>query len=260
MSAVKNIIEQIIDKFPNNSTITVEQIIEISNGEIDRIDIVNVFSCMEEEELGVFWRGRRGKQSRFVKGARRVSPAVNKVQLDNLREYIKTKVEKGNAVLVSYEDCFEKAGDDPDLASELEQYKDHVDGAWFFGGKISKAVDALKILQEEGLGTFVIGRRGKFSRFIYGVSKEELKAKPKGMILSNDIENVEKPVSINVEYENPGYNIVRGLILPAKFSGNYKTLGEVIEAANISVDIEEVAEQIKKNNYYPIDAGEENVQ
>ena len=238
---VKEIVSEIVSAFPENGEVEVDLIEKAKNYEIDRIDIVAALKEMEAEGYGVFWKGRRGKKTRFIKGAKRVPASVDQIALGLLRDEVSTKP-KDHVILVSLDECIEKAEDDEDSLKELEQYKCHVDAAHFFGGKVAKAVDALKVLQDEGLGVFIIGRRGKLSRFVCGITKDEMKNKPKGIMLKAAI--VEKVT------DTKSFNVINGVIFKAP-DGKYPTIKDAMEGANIeNISVDIISAEVDKYGYF----------
>jgi hypothetical protein len=238
MVTVKQIVEGIIAEFENKAEIEVQYIVEMNEEKIDRSDIVKAFQQMEEEGVGTFMKGRRGKPSRFVKGMTRAKNPINKEALDALREEIQ-KLNHGDAMLASLIDCEEKAETEEQLC-ELEEFKGKSHAAQFFDDNTAKAVDALKILQKEGLGSFIIGRRGKFSRFIKGVSKDELQSRPKGL--------VPKEESI-IEERDPKYEVVRNIILRTFDEGKFDNLHDAMIEADVD-DLEKVKDSIQRLGYF----------
>jgi hypothetical protein len=245
---VRQVVEEIVRAFPDNGEVDVDLIESAKNFEIDRIDIVAALKEMEEEGLGVFWKGRRGRKTRFIKGAKRIPADIDQLALSLLREEVLTKP-KDYIILVSFDECAEKlstmdSSDCEDILIDLDQYKDRIDAVHFFGGKVTKAVDALKALQDEGLGVFCIGRRGKFSRFICGTNKEEMKNKPKGIALKTSV--IEKDSNIK------SFNVINGVIFKAlEGNGKFPTIKEAIDVArieNISLDI--ISAEVDKYGYF----------
>lgn len=235
---VKQIVEDIVSNFENKSEIEVQYIVELNENKIDRGDIVRAFQQMEDEGLGVFMKGRRGKPSRFVKGMTRTKNHINKEFLDNLREEV-IKLNNGEVMLASFTDCEEKA-DTREQLLELESFQNKCHAAQFFDDNTAKAVDALKVLQQEGLGSFIIGRRGKFSRFVKGVSKDELQARPKGL--------VPKEESI-IEERDPKYEVVNNIILRTFDEGEFDNLNDAMNKINVN-DFDEVNNSINKLGYF----------
>lgn len=235
---VKQIVGEIVASF-KGSEIEVEYIEKAKNDEIERSQIVNALKELEADGLGVFMVGRRKKSSRFIKGVKRAQNIINKDSLDKLREEI-NKLSQGDVMLASFNDAKERANEDQ--LAELEDYKDKICASQFFNDNTAKAVDALKLLQEEGLGSFVIGRRGKFSRFVKGVSKDELQTRPKGLIPVEDF---------IIEERNPKYNVIHNLILRTYDSGEFDNLHEAMNKLNIE-DSQEVESSINKLGYYQV--------
>jgi len=235
---VKQIVEEIVAGFDNKSEIEVQYIVDLNEDKIDRADIVKAFQQMEEEGVGTFMKGRRGKPSRFVKGMTRAKNPINKESLDRLREEI-DKLNQGEVMLASFTDCEEKA-ETEEQKYELEEFENKPHAAQFFDGNTAKAVDALKVLQKEGLGSFIIGRRGKFSRFVKGVSKDELQARPKGL--------VPKEESV-IEERDPKYEVVHNIILRTFDEGTYDNLHDAMIEANVD-DVEAVKNSILELGYF----------
>jgi hypothetical protein len=231
---VREIVEGIINE-NENTEVDVDFLEEVTE-KIDRVDIVEALKQMEDEGLGIFMKGRRGKKSRFVKGVQRAKNILNKESLDNLREAIKNLNDQ-DVMLASFPDCEEKATEDQ--IDELGEYRGKPYASQFFNDNTSKAVEALKLLQREGLGSFLIGRRGKFSRFVKGVSKDELQNRPKGIIPKESI----------VEERDPKYMVVHNIILKNYDEGEFDSLPEAMNSLGVD-DESLVKESINKLGYY----------
>jgi len=235
---VKQIVEDIVDKFNNKAEIEVQHIFELNGNKIDRADIVKAFQQMEEEGIGTFMKGRRGKPSRFIKGMARTKNNINKESLNNLKEELK-KLNTGEAMLVSFIDCKEKSNTEEQLC-DLESFEEKPCAAQFFDNNIIKTVDALKMLQQEGFGSFIIGRRGKFSRFVKGVSKEELQTRPKGLVPKEDL---------IIEEREPKYEIINNIILRTFDDGKFDNLNDAMNEINVD-DFEKVKNSINELGYF----------
>lgn len=123
--------------------VPIDEIIEEFGTKLTRIDVLAALRELENDKIGVLAVGRRGKQTRFIKGATRVRAQINESAMTNLRETVDGLK---NGEILSLE-----------TAEELFDNK-------------NQTLDALKILQEEGVGRFYIGRRGGESRFVKGVN------------------------------------------------------------------------------------------
>jgi len=229
---VKQIVVDIIDNIPNKSEIEVDNLIEIKNNEIDRVDIIRALQEMEKEELGVFIKGRRGKKSRFVKGMVRTFTPISEESLSLLKEEV-SQLNQGDVMLASLSYCKKNASEEQ--LTELKEFEDKADASKFFNDNILKAIDALKILETKNFGTFIIGRRGKFSRFIKGISKDELQNRPKGLAVSE-----EKIIK---------YSIISNVILRTFDEGQFDNLHDAMVTLNVD-DVDAVQKSIKVLGYY----------
>lgn len=157
-TTVKEIIEKVIMSSPEDD-VEVDTIIE-QFPEFDRIDIVSAMKMLELEKVGVLIVGRRKKKSRFRRGYMRLPTNLDKESLELLRNCILT-LDKGTEFPLDGSGSFSRN------ATE------------FFHGNKNHAVEALKLLETEGLGVFLIGRRKLFSRFIKGICRDDLLNKTK---------------------------------------------------------------------------------
>jgi len=233
---VKEIVQDIVSEFPADGEIDVEHVMEFNDG-IERIDVVNAMKALEFEGQGILWKGRRGKKTRFIKGAKRTIVEIDKEDLQQFEEHMDTMA-KGDTILVSFDECEKRLKDDPELKEELEKYRGQKDVSFFFG-KTTSAVDALKHLQHENRGTFIIGRRGKFSRFIVGMSKQDLIAKPKGLILTN-IEEEQKPVR---------YDIKNNVIFKT-YDGQFISIKDAINELGTEISEELIAKELDDCGFF----------
>ncbi|MFZ4768636.1 MAG: hypothetical protein ACOYLO_00550 [Ferruginibacter sp.] len=224
-----NEVKVMIENFIRNSKqqeILVEDIFdeyEDFDPERNRIDVLMALRMLEQEKLGVLAVGRRGKKTRFIKGAIRVKSNIDENKLNNLKEVIGSMID--NQILLLEEDG--------NLTIDTVQV--------YTGDKRTTTIDYLKTLEEEGLGTFIIGRRGGMSRFIKGAAKNS--AKNKTFVIAAPIEQVQKT-----------FNIINDVIFQHE-NGKYQTISEILEATGFIYDQEKIQiiqTDLDKLGYYSI--------
>ena len=157
---VRVLVEDLISAYPEGAQIPiddVEEALRASGKNIDRADIYNALKEIQNTtNAGVLVLGRRQKPTRFCKGYIRTTQKLDETAMNTLKTEM-SNIQKGN-----------------------EMPLDKVET--IFGDR-SKAIEALRVMENDGLGVFLIGRRGGSSRFVVGVCRDELTAKSKAVII-----------------------------------------------------------------------------
>jgi len=260
---VKNIIQELVQNAVE-SEISVE-FVEEHFPEFDRVDIVAALRQMEGDGLGVLAVGRRGKKTRFIKGGERIIGDLDVQKLEMLKGFIASMQDNEELVL-------DKRDKETVLTvNGIELYTDK-NRTWI--------IDYLRILEQIGLGMFLIGRRSGKSRFIKGASRKDNKLKCfipakklEGFIINKIERTAEnaadcleiKEVSIfdkkpaDAPKRAPGgckFNFVNNVVFKmlADDTQGYDTVEEVMRAAKLenSCDVEYVKEQLSKFGYFSI--------
>jgi len=227
---VRTLVEEIIEAYPVGAQIPVDDIedsLRANGKDIEHADIYNALREIQNTtDKGVLVLGRRQKPTRFCKGFMRVSPTLNQTDLTTLRADIMA-VEKG---------------------------KDYpLDKAEAIFNDRAKAIEALRSLETEGLGVFLIGRRGGTSRFTVGISRDEMSNKSKAVIMpSHKLASPKTgpfadPPTLSNEASNPKpelkYQYMNNLIFKTPF-GSHDTIESVLEMIGYAGDR---VEHIKQN-------------
>jgi len=239
---VKSIVEKLIQESKSDD-VEVDSVME-QYPEFDRVDIVNAMKALQQDNLGVLVVGRRNKKTRFRKGYMRVPVGLNQTSLDQLRNCIST---------------LKHATEFP-----LEDGHGSVQNATeFFQGNKNHALEALKQLESEGLGLFLIGRRGGHSRFIVGLSREEFANKVKTSLVKITPKNtnvVELHTAVNegkVEYktldkDSVKYTIVSGIMFKSEEADDegYSSVQEALDSVGYKVDdVQKLCEALDADDF-----------
>lgn len=251
-TTVKEIVEKLIMSTPTDD-IEVDTI-ENQFPEFDRVDIVSAMKILESEKVGVLIVGRRNKKTRFRRGYMRLPTGINKCSLEQLRNCVSV-LNRGT------EFPLDSTGGSQQNATE------------FFVGNKNHAIEALKTLESEGLGVFLIGRRGSFSRFVVGVCRDDLINKTKTTLVKipkqsyNVIDihsNVQEQIQeenlvqehVNVksieEDSNSRYTIISGIMFKSDLEDDdgFSSVDEALEQSGYSnVDLNKLHNALNENGF-----------
>lgn len=239
-------VKQIVEKYVSQSTkedIEIEEILE-AHPEFSRLDVVNSLKALESEKVGVLVVGRRQKRTRFRKGYMRAPLSLNENYMNNLR----------NEVL--------SLDDGTELFLENTQNSSTYAVKFFHGNK-NQTVEALKQLEQEGLGVFLIGRRGSYSRFVKGLSREEFLAKT---TKSNLIKIPTQPVVVEIPKVEKKtviqkYTVVSGIVFksdPEDTDDGFDTLEEALNSVDYYTnDFDKIQTDLDNNGFYKLEEQEE---
>ncbi len=214
---VKKIISDIIMQSEDNE-ITLASIQEMHK-DIDKVDIIAVLRELEQENLGVLAVGRRGHPTRFLKGHERVIGNVPPNQLEAFRNKI-NEMQNNETIEVTE-------------ALDL------------FSNKKTVVIDAMKVLEKEGLGLFLIGRRGSKSRFVKGKSIIRNKIFFPASEKQNPVSQTKQTTSSSVKY-NVANNLLFGM---SGISGGFDSIEEALQAEGISADADTVKQELSKAGF-----------
>ncbi len=217
---VKSIISEFI-KTSTSSEISVEDLLE-NFPQFTRVDTINVLKQLELDGNGALCVGRRGKSTRFMKNAHRIKVSIDEKVMQSLRDEINSMTTND---FISVKDASEK----------------------YFSNNLNLTIEALKEIEAEGLGIFLIGRRGAVSRFIVGASREKIVKEPKVRNIPVQVETV--PPQIEVKYK-----LVNGIIINAVgCDDGFDQLEALISAENLSIEnLDEVKSGVKTAGYFQL--------
>jgi len=147
---VKLIVKEIITN-STNEEVSIDEIFETNsdfNPERNRIDVIKAMKSLEIDLNGVLAIGRKGKKTRFIKNAIRVKNKIDETIKEQIRQKVLHLKADESAIIESNGDL---------VINNETVYSDK--------NRIH-TIDCLKDFQEEGIGKFIIGRRGAKSRFV----------------------------------------------------------------------------------------------
>jgi hypothetical protein len=236
---VKSIVEKVIQE-SKSEDIEIDSVLD-QYPDFDRVDVVNAMKALQHENLGVLVVGRRNKKTRFRKGYMRVPVGLNQSNLDQLRNCLST-LKHGT------EFPLEDGHGSTQNATE------------FFQGNKNHALEALKQLESEGLGLFLIGRRGGYSRFVVGLSREEFSNKAKTSLvkmvpIKNDnvveLHTVEQKTSLD-KTNNVKYTVVSGIMFKSEEADEegYASVKEALDSVGCEVDdLDKLCEALEVDDF-----------
>ena len=246
-TTVKEIVEKLI---ASSSEDDIEvNTIENKFPEFDRVDIVNAMKALEVEKVGVLIVGRRNKKTRFRRGYMRLPSELNKNSVEQLKNHV-LSLSRGTEFLLESED------DSQQTASR------------FFLGNKNHAVEALKSLESEGLGVFLIGRRGSVSRFVVGVCRDDLLNKTKTTLVkiskqTNNVIDIHAstqeqkqeivPAQENVnEQSSSRYTVISGIMFKSDLEDDdgFASVEEALEQSGYSnIDMNKLYNDLNENGF-----------
>ena len=253
MTTVKEIVEQVIISSTEDD-IEVNTI-ENLHPEFDRVDIVNAMKALEVEKVGVLIVGRRNKKTRFRRGYMRLPTELNKNSVEQLKNCILT-LDRGSEFPLDSTDGNQQ------------------NATRFFNGNKNHAVEALKALEAEGLGVFLIGRRGGLSRFVVGVCRDDLLNKTKSTLvkISNITSNVidihtsaqvqkteileqELPShqdKLNEAQDGSRYNVISGIMFKSDLADDegFSSVEDALEQSGyLNMDLNKLYRDLNENGF-----------
>ena len=212
--------------------------------ERNRIDVLSALRGLEVEGLGVLAVGRRGKFTRFIKGAKRIRSNINADIQSSINNIITNMQDSKELVL-------EKNGDST------------IDGVVIYhNDNRSQVIECVKDFEQKEMGVFIIGRRGGQSRFIKGVKRaeiikhksEKVQPKPQPSIIINSIMDkcdLQKVPTIPKTEVPTRYNIINNVVFKCA-EGGFGTIEELIKQNNIAEKFEPktIEENLEKFGYF----------
>jgi len=225
---VKRMVEEFI-KSTDQVEISVDDILE-QYPEFDpdrnRVDILAALRMLENDKLGALAVGRRGKKTRFIKGAMRIKSSIDENRFNILKSII------------------ENMSDQQELVLEANDSLTIHGGVVYDNDKRMRVIDYLKTFEENGLGVFIIGRRGGMSRFIKGGTRNSIKNKT--FVIEEQVEPIQN--------FSKKYNLVNDVIFQHE-NGKYNSINDVLNAAGVMCNDEEkngVQKELEALGYYAL--------
>jgi hypothetical protein len=189
--------------------------------EFDYLDIIAAFKKLELEGFGVMAVGRRGLPTRFIKGACRV-PLLSNNEIELLTSII-SSLPPGTEVTLGDSKCLSIMVDDTPV---------------FTARSRAALLEGASMMDKQGLGLFIIGRKGKMSRFIVGMSKADFLPTSRTFASSEIVEDQKQ------------YNVLNGILFQAP-NGVHATLDAAMKEANLDSSVRNnVIENVAKFGYY----------
>ena len=235
---VKSMVEEIVEAYNSGAQIEVDVFADAFRADgkkIDHIDILNSLKALEKEGKGVLYLGRRKKKTRFIKGASRPNPA-NLVGEDKVKSLYEFMMTQGVNAEIKVDDI-------------LEMFTTR-----------TEAINALKYMESQNVGIFLIGRRGADSRFIIGTTREAFQQKARGIIMPSvdplpapqngpfAANPIFPPIRANVPVEDK-YNFANNIIFKVP---NGHSLDELVEIWGLNIDLDKVKTDLASSGFYVV--------
>jgi len=211
---VKFLIKDLIINSANDETTITDIFKKYSDfdAERNRTDVLLALRQLEAEGLGVLAVGRRGKPTRFIRGAVRVDININAAIQEKIKKIVSV-MEVGKTLVL--ENDGNLTIDNFLVAVETNRVQ---------------VIECLKLFQKENLGLFIIGRKGGKSRFL---KKEAIPEEP---VLQTE-ENNESDIT---------YNVINNVLFKSAY---IKTGYPSIEAADAELNLHELFDmELLKSN------------
>lgn len=218
-------------KSSKDPEITIEKIFELCpdlDSERNYMGVIRALKALEETGAGVFAIGRRGRKSRFIKGAIRIKSKLDQAEVDLVKSFVEKLTDNQFIILNSNNEL---------VLDNVVLYKTKDRTAM---------IEIFKMLESNGLGYFIIGRRGAQSRF----AKTSAKANKNKVFIPND----KAPSKEEIKTEQVcRYNVINNVLFQCVgIDGGYNTVEEVMKVANIEdkFDVSYVKEHLSKFGYF----------
>ena len=235
---VKMMVEEIIEAYNTGAQIEVNvfaEAFQAGGKDIDHIDILNALKAMESEGKGVLYLGRRKKPTRFIKGASRPNPAtlVNEDKITALYNFMKSQSANAEIKVNDIENRFSTR---------------------------TEAINALKYMESQNVGIFLIGRRGAESRFVIGTTREAFQQKARGIIMPSVdplpspqtgpfTTNPVFPQTYKPTPVEDKYNFANNVIFKCA-TGH--TLEEIVEIWQLNIDLDMLKTTMESSSFYVV--------